>query len=115
VDFILEKPAELIESDSFHIVKIVLSVIITLRIEADPAPSVDQIHDSVQIDPSFTEIMSHSSQDVLAEWSVSLVRIIIREIFMAPTIALAVNWFDCLKIVFAPMIIPISLSLSFDA
>jgi hypothetical protein len=114
-DCILEKPAELIESDSFHIVKIFIPVIITLRIDAIVTPSIEQTHNSVQIHPSFTEIMSHFSQDVSTEWSIYLVRIIIQEIFMVTTIALTLDWFDCFKILFASMIFPISLLLSFDA
>jgi hypothetical protein len=96
-------------------VKIDIPVIITLRIDALVTLSIEQTHSSVQIDPSFTEIVRHSSQDVSAEWSIYSVRIIIREIFTVTTIALALNWFDCLKILFALIIFPISLLLSFDA
>jgi hypothetical protein len=90
-NFILKKPAEWIESDSCHIVKIVIPVIITLSIDAIVTRFIEQTHNSVQIDPSFTEIMSHFSQDVSAEWSIYFVRIIIRELFAITTIALALD------------------------
>ena len=109
----IEDPTEFLEEASFRIFKIAIPVVLTLVIDAIITRVLENIHDSVSLDRSFSETVNYSSGGLSTEWSIYLALILVGAIILMTALLLFCYFKGCTMVIYVWMVVAVTIILSY--
>lgn len=104
--------ATFLEYFSEKILLIAIPVVITLLIDGFLTRFIEQTHDSMSMDRSFTETLSTNSGGVSVKWAIIIAFIFIGMVILVTALLLVCYYYGCMKILFVWMVVSVSIIMS---
>lgn len=108
-----EDTAIFLEDNSYRVIKIGIPVVITLLLDAFLTRFIEELHESTSYDRSLSETINSNNASISTANSIYIALFLIVGILVVTGILLTCYYFGCTKIIYAWMIIAVTMILSF--